>query len=402
MTAYRLFLLGVAAIAVHVIDDSFLQPQRGTSASDHLVSGLVPLALLALAGWGYPRLRGGRQGALALVLGVLGLAASGEAVYYAAGGDDYSGFAAIPAGLLLLGLGVTTLWRTRRRDGWWFVRRPSLAFAGLIVFLFVVVPVGKAYVTVHVARAVVPPPHLGAPHENVTLTTGDGLKLKGWYVPSRNGAAIIAFPGRKGPQPHTRMLVRHGYGVLLFDRRGEGESEGELTSWGWGGERDLKAAIEFLQRRPDVERGRIGGLGLSVGGELMIEAAASTPALRAVASEGAGMRSLSELLDSPGAAKWILAPFKAVETIATATFYNRLPPPNLTGLAAKVSPRPLLLMYSGHGQGGEIDLNPVYHRAAGPSSTLWEIPGAGHTGGLRAQPAEYERRVVAFFDDALG
>jgi predicted alpha/beta hydrolase len=247
----------------------------------------------------------------------------------------------------------------------------------------------------------VPAPHLGAPHEDVTLTTSDGLKLKGWYVPSRNGAAVIAFPGRKGPQPHTRMLVRHGYGVLLLDRRGEGESEGELTSWGWGGARDLKAAVAYLQRRPDVDDGRIGGLGLSVGGELMIEAAASTPALKAVASEGAGMRSIRELLDTPGSAKWVVVPFKAVETAATATFYNQAPPPSLKGLVAKIAPRPLLLMYSGKGQGGEIQLNPVYHRATGETATLWKIPGAGHTGGIRAQPAEYERRVVGFFDRAL-
>ena len=31
------------------------------------------------------------------------------------------------------------------------------------------------------------------------------------------------------------MLARHGYGVLLFDRRGEGRSEGEPNAWGWGG-----------------------------------------------------------------------------------------------------------------------------------------------------------------------
>src|SRR4051794_8004621 len=54
-----LFVLAVLVIAVHVIDDSFAQPQPGTSASDHLVSGLVPLALLGLAAWAYPRLRGG-------------------------------------------------------------------------------------------------------------------------------------------------------------------------------------------------------------------------------------------------------------------------------------------------------------------------------------------------------
>ena len=64
-----LFVLGVATIALQVLDDSFLQPSPGTSAGDHLVSGLVPLAVLALAAWTYPRVRGGRRGAMALVFG---------------------------------------------------------------------------------------------------------------------------------------------------------------------------------------------------------------------------------------------------------------------------------------------------------------------------------------------
>ena len=54
-----LFLFGAAAIALHVLDDSFLQPQPGTSARDHLLSGLVPTAVLVLAAWIYPRLRAG-------------------------------------------------------------------------------------------------------------------------------------------------------------------------------------------------------------------------------------------------------------------------------------------------------------------------------------------------------
>jgi len=60
-----LFVLAIATIALHVLDDSFLQPSPGTSAGDHLVSGLVPLAVLALAAWIYPRLRGGRRGGVA-------------------------------------------------------------------------------------------------------------------------------------------------------------------------------------------------------------------------------------------------------------------------------------------------------------------------------------------------
>src|SRR4051812_18782403 len=95
-----LFLIAIALIALHVLDDSFLQPQPGTSPGDHLVSGLVPLSLLGLAAWAYPRLRGGRRGALALFLGPLGIATGLEAVHYTrtlgASGDDFTGLLAIP------------------------------------------------------------------------------------------------------------------------------------------------------------------------------------------------------------------------------------------------------------------------------------------------------------------
>jgi hypothetical protein len=43
----------------------------------------------------------------------------------------------------------------------------------------------------------------------------------------------------------------------------------------------------------------------------------------------------------------------------------------------------------------------VYFDAARPPKQLWEVPGAGHTEGLAAQPAAYEQRVIGFFDDAL-
>ncbi len=53
---------------------------------------------------------------------------------------------------------------------------------------------------------------------------------------------MISFPGRSGTQKQARMLARHGYGVLLFDRRGEGRSDGDPNAWGWGGYRDVEAA----------------------------------------------------------------------------------------------------------------------------------------------------------------
>jgi uncharacterized protein len=198
------------------------------------------------------------------------------------------------------------------------------------------------------------------------------------------------------------MLARHGYGVLLFDRRGEGASEGEPNSWGWGGGEDIKAAIAFLQRRPDVEPGRIGGIGLSVGGELMLETAAETDDLAAVVSEGAGARSFTEDMDEdlPGAQKVLGAPLSAIKTASIAVFANQSPPANLKELTGKIAPRPLLLIAAPNEGVGE-ELNRGYAKAAGKTATLWEIPESTHVGGLKARPEEYERRVVGFFDAAL-
>ena len=412
-TTTRLFRLAVAIVGLHIADDNFFQPEPGTSAGDHLVSGLVPLALLALAAWAFPRLRGTAQGALALLLVALAIATGIEAVHYAnqvgPSGDDFTGFLALPAGLLLIGLGAVTLWRTRRTEGnrpWRYTRRGLLGAAGFVVASLIVLPVGVAYVTTHTARAVVPENELGAAYENVSFETSDGLTLKGWYVPSKNGAAVISFPGRAGSQKPAGMLARHGYGVLVFDRRGEGESDGEPNIFGWGGDEDIKAAIRFLQHRPDVDPERIGGIGLSVGGEMMLEAASDTDDLKAVVSEGAGARAYSDEIDEMeiqhvgGFEKLLTAASAAVKVGTMSVLTNQTPPANLRDLVGRIAPRPIMLIAAPNSKNGE-KLNRGYYAAARGPKTLWEIPESKHMGGIDARPAQYERRVVGFFDDSL-
>jgi fermentation-respiration switch protein FrsA (DUF1100 family) len=393
-----------AVITVHVLDDNFVQPNPGTSAADHLAGGLVPAALLLLAAALHPRMRPAARAAVAVLIGLFGIAAGLEAVHYTRevgpSGDDFTGLLCIPAGAMLLPLAGVVLWRERRRDGSLARRwgRRGLLGVGAAAVVFVLVgPVLFSYGFTHLGRAAVPEPRLGAAHEEVSFRTSDGLRLRGWYVPSRNGAAVIAFPGRKGPQSRARFLARHGYGVLLFDRRGEGESDGDPNAFGWDGDRDVKAAIRFLRSRPDVDGDRIGGLGLSVGGELMLETAAETPALRAVVSEGAGHRSYRESRDLGGAGWLSLVPTAAAVT----AFSGHTPPPALSDLVRRIQ-QPALLIHGRHSQQGtERRYNELYDRAGGPNVTRWEIADSGHVGGMDAAPEEYERRVIAFLDRAL-
>jgi hypothetical protein len=395
--------LGIGAL--HVVDDNFLQPQPGTSAVDHLIGGLIQTASFIGLAWAYPRLRAGLRGMLAIFVGLFMIVmGAGEAGYYTRengpSGDDYTGLLAIPAGVLLVGIGLFTLWRSRKGGNLIrrYARRAALTLAFLLGLFVVLYPFAESYVLTHAARAYVPTPQLGAAYEEVAFTTSDGLRLQGWYVPSKNGAAVISFPGRKGPQKPARLLARHGYGVLLFDRRGEGESEGDPNALGWAGDRDVKAALAFLRVRPEVDPDRVGGVGLSVGGEVLLQTAAETDELKAVVSEGAGMRSVREAVHLTGTDRLVAAPLFAIVTAGTAVFGNDLPPRDLVDLSSEIA-QPVLFIHATPGQGGETLTEKYYDAAKGPKE-YWAAPG-GHTGAIEAAPKEYERRVVGFFDRTL-
>ena len=66
----------------------------------------------------------------------------------------------------------------------------------------------------------------------------------------------------------------------------------------------------------------------------------------------------------------------------------------------QIAPRPALLIASG-GDPTEIPTDEAYRDAGGANVALWTLPDSGHTAGLRTHPAAYERRVIAFLDEAL-
>ena len=407
-TEYGVVSLALAAIGLHIVDDNYLQPARGTSPLDHLASGLTPLAILAAVAAGYSHLRAGLRATVAMTFGALGIAVGVPGAYYlfkgAASGDHYTGLLALAAGVVLFLTGPVVLWKARRRGG---SRRRRylgrLATTGItivaapLLFVFVVFAIGFSYIYTHTGRTAEPPTALGTAYESVVVPTSDGLDLAASYVPSRNGAAVVVYPGLSAVE-EAAMMARHGYGVLLLDPRGQGGSEGDTVRW--QGDRDLIAGAKYLQSRPDVDDDRIAGFGSSVGGEQLLEAAAQSTAFRAVVSEGAGER-VGEM-DASGFEQATATPLMAIMTAAVTIFGNDAPPPPIVDRIGRIAPRPVFLIYAEPGMGGEDYRQPQYFAAAGEPKQMWKVPGSGHTGGIHAQPAEFERRVIEFLDRSLG
>jgi uncharacterized protein len=236
----------------------------------------------------------------------------------------------------------------------------------------------------------------------VSFPAQDGTTLSGWFHPGSNSAAVIVVPGsgssRSGALAQAQVLADNGFAVLLHDPRGHGNSDGTAMDLGWAGDQDVSGAVDFL-----VATGvaRIGALGLSMGGEQVIGAAAADPRIAAIAAEGATHRTaadyawLSEEFGWRGGVQEALnvPRFALIDLLAAQS-----PPAQLAAAVRAIDPRPVLLMAAGTIHDEELATSFI---ADGTDAQVWVIADAGHIGGLGTAPDEWTRRVVDLFTEAL-
>jgi dienelactone hydrolase/uncharacterized membrane protein HdeD (DUF308 family) len=402
-----LFRAATGVALVHALDDAFLNRQPGVPLGQHALAAVISLAAGLGAIVAFPRLRPGVRAAVALVFGVLALTNGAmHLIHITKDGpahSDVTGVLAAVAGVLLIALAVWIPWRhrgegaltARRRWG----NRAIALVLGFVILYAGLYPTAAAIVPTHKYREPIGAPPRG--YEAVGFESSDGLRLAGWYAPSENGAAVVLVHGgggdRTGPLEHAELLRRHGYGVLLYDSRGRGESDGTPNAWGWGWEKDVEAALAFLGARDDVDR-RIGGLGLSTGADVLIHVAPEQRELAAVVSDGATAASLADQTATFGIDE--ATPYFWTLLTAGRVFSGSAPGPPLEDSVEEIAPTPLLLIAAG-GFPTELDFNRTYAEAANEPFEHWELPEVGHTAAVREVAEEYERRVVGFLDEVL-
>jgi fermentation-respiration switch protein FrsA (DUF1100 family) len=391
----RIFGVALAAVALHVVVDAVVE--GGTARALGAVAAFVLAPALFVV-----FLRCGRL-ARTLLAGALGLAAAaaGIALYAVpvilagASASTYTGLLLTAAGLVLVGLAFRLAFGGRRR------RVKLLAVPAAVVMLqWVVFPaVFAGLVTSARHPTIAPAGTLGLPGaRDVLFPATDGVRLSGWYVPGRNGAAVIVLHGshntRADTLRHLRLVVAAGYAALAYDARGHGRSGGQVNALGWGADPDVAGAVRFLRRQQGVDPDRIAALGLSMGAEEALRAAGDGVPLRGVIADGAGASTLGDMRQASSgplaqvtlSATWLA--FRAAGLIS-----GESEPAPLTHVVGRIR-APVLLIASN--DAGERQIDEIYRDRIGSGAALWYVPDAGHTKALATHPAAYAARVMAF------
>lgn len=282
-----------------------------------------------------------------------------------------------------------------------------LILAGSAVVLFLA---GSTWLALYpgVPRDLGGVPNLDARAEHVTIPVGAGDHVDAWRIRGTKPATIVLFHGYG--RDHTRawryarFLQRAGYGVVAVDFRSSRLADRKPTTLGYYELEDARATLEWVERTAGTPAPAFGLFGESLGGSVALALAAERPEIRAVAADcpfESGSRALEDSFERwAHVPRWPAAPIAAAMAGAITGHDPRSL--DVTAAATKLRDRPLFLVSCARddrlSSAQALDL----WRAAGAKDSLWWLADCGHNEAWLAHRAEYERRVLAFYDAHLG
>jgi fermentation-respiration switch protein FrsA (DUF1100 family) len=243
--------------------------------------------------------------------------------------------------------------------------------------------------------------------ENVTIHSSTGVSLSGRFFPGARRALIVLAAGYGDTQdqmlPFAEFLHRAGFTSLTYNTRARATSGGEYVTLGVYEQKDLISVVNYAMSRNDVDPKQIAVLGLSMGGATAILSAAQDSSIRAVVDDcgfsdapGVIAASFEHFIHLPA------FPFAPV----TVWIANERAGIDVGGVRpmdviSRISPRPILIIHGLAEYVVPVENSRRNFAAAREPKQLWLVPGAGHVQAHTVAKAEYERRVVQFFNAAL-
>jgi uncharacterized protein len=245
-------------------------------------------------------------------------------------------------------------------------------------------------------------------YEDVAIKTIDGLTLRGWFFPTPGDRAAIIVHGKdsnriggdnRSFEKMADFLIADGYSVLLFDLRGNGESDGDRFSLGYLERRDVAAAIDSLTGR-GFREDRIALIGVSMGAGTVLQSLLLRPNVGAVVADSsyADARTIvtEDLELLAGVPSWFTPGTLLMAKLAFGLDGDQVRPVDVVRAHPE---RPFLFI---HCEGDR--LVPLHHanelRAAStnPATDLWVAAACQHSWAFNTYPQAYQARVLAFVD----
>jgi len=231
------------------------------------------------------------------------------------------------------------------------------------------------------------PSQVGLPHEDIRLTTDDGLSLHGWFIPAAEARGTVLFlHGNAGNISHRidtlQMFHRLGYSTLIFDYRGYGNSGGTPSEQGTY--RDAEAAWRWLVEEKRVRPEDIVVYGESLGNAIALETALRHPP-RALILESA----FTSVVDMGE----LIFPFLPVRAMTTIRYDNLAKIPRVSC--------PVLVMHSREDSIVPFEMGRRLFEAAPEPKRFFELKGSHDEGYIDTGEA-YSGEILGFLAGLKG
>ena len=253
------------------------------------------------------------------------------------------------------------------------------------------------------------PAKYGYEFEEITVPTKNDKNLYGWWIPVDNTKneklpTIILIHGWSRNVDRTMAFIKKlhpaGYNLLAFDSRCHGKSDDDKFSSMIKFTEDIRAAIDFSEKLPNVDINRIGVLGLSIGGAASIYAASLDNRIKSVVTGGAFAHPTSVMEIEFKKHKipyypfvWFI--FKYMEFRIGAKFDEIAPSNNIIKSNANI-----FLIHGIDDVTVPIKQADELYKAGNPDKVkLWKIEGKGHSD-CNHHP-EFWDKVLNFYKDSL-